>query len=380
MAKIAGSERYLENIIPELKKHKVDISFLVIRHPKEKSKHIEFINNLRQNGVTVYVFNSYFPISPLIIWKILRLIQQNSFDMLYSNLIYADFVAAVIKKLFFPSLLLLSVKHGYDEKFQTEYGLNHLKLKTNLFSFITKWSAQTADKVICISQSLKDFFNYGALIDSHKLITIPYGFNFNSIKLNPNIEEFQYGDPQIIVTGRLEKVKQHHLLIECLPELVKEFPSITILMVGDGSLDKSLKQMGEKLGVKKNIQWLGFQKNVHNFIQASDIMVIPSSAEGFGLVVLESWFHAKPVIAFDVPAINEIINDGKNGILIKPFSKSSLLQAIKSLLKDKELLHKYGKSGQETQKRLYDINNMANKTLTVIEELTHNQQLKSKIY
>ena len=104
-------------------------------------------------------------------------------------------------------------------------------------------------------------------------------------------------------------------------------------------------------------------------------MIIPSSAEGFGLVVLESWFHAKPVIAFDVPAINEIIDHKKNGLLVKPFSRANLVKAIKSLLKDKDMLCKFGKAGQEKQKNIYDIKIMAKKTLSVLNELNSKQSL-----
>jgi glycosyltransferase involved in cell wall biosynthesis len=146
-------------------------------------------------------------------------------------------------------------------------------------------------------------------------------------------------------------------------------------MVGDGTLASSLKALGEKLGVDKNIQWLGFQDNVHNFIKASDIMVIPSSAEGFGLVVLESWFHAKPVIAFDVPAINEIIEHEKDGLLIQPFSKPALIQAIKRLLLDKEKLSEYGKAGQIKQHTIYDIDNMTSNTLSILRALHQNPSL-----
>jgi len=375
MAGVAGSERYLESILPALKARGIEISFLIIQHPKNETANIDFINHLRTNNVIVHIFNSYFSVSIWTIWKIARLIRAESFDILYSNLIYPDFMAAVVKKFFIPNLALLSVKHGYDEKFQTKFGLNPLKLRISIFSMITKWSALSANKVICISKSLENFFHIGGLIDPQKLITIPYGFNFSSIHLDPKTQDFRYGDQQIIVTGRLEEVKQHYLLLESLPELLQDFPKLSVLMVGDGTLASSLKALGEKLGVDKNIQWLGFQDNVHNFIKASDIMVIPSSAEGFGLVVLESWFHAKPVIAFDVPAINEIIEHEKDGLLIQPFSKPALIQAIKRLLLDKEKLSEYGKAGQIKQHTIYDIDNMTSNTLSILRALHQNPSL-----
>lgn len=368
MSGVAGSERYLENIVPALKVQGIDASFLVIQHPNNSEKNIDFISNLRNKDITVYILNSYVSISPIIIFKLIKIIKNNKFDILQSNLIYSDFIAAIVK-IFLPKLLLISVKHGYDEIFQTKYGLNYKKLKLSLFSFITKWSAKRANRVICISKALNSFLCNGKLVSKEKLVTVPYGFNFANMQVEDVKKKVRYGSPQIIITGRLEAVKQHDIFLRVIPELLKIFPDLSVLMVGDGSLKGSLKNISAELGISKHIQWLGFQKNVHAYIQASDVMVIPSSAEGFGLVVLESWFHAKPVIAFDVPAINEIVEDGVDGILVSPFSESSLLTSIIKILKDKNLSQQYGLSGQIKQNNLYDIKTMTNKTIKVLNDL-----------
>lgn len=368
MSGVAGSERYLENIVPALKVQGIDVSFLVIQHPNNSEKNTDFISNLRKKDITVYILNSYVSISPIIIFKLIKIIKNNKFDILQSNLIYSDFIAAIVK-IFLPKLLLISVKHGYDEIFQTKYGLNYKKLKLSLFSFITKWSAKRANRVICISKALNSFLCNGKLVSKEKLVTVPYGFNFENMQLEDVKKKVRYGSPQIIITGRLEAVKQHDIFLRVIPELLKTFPDLSVLMVGDGSLKGSLKNLSAELGISKHIQWLGFQNNVHAYIQASDVMVIPSSAEGFGLVVLESWFHAKPVIAFDVPAINEIVEDGVDGILVSPFSESSLLASIIKILKDKNLSQQYGLSGQIKQNNLYDIKTMTNKTIKVLNNL-----------
>ena len=77
--------------------------------------------------------------------------------------------------------------------------------------------------------------------------------------------------------------------------------------------------MAQNLNITSHIRWEGFKSNIHDYIRDSDLMVLPSSAEGFGLVILEAWQHLKPVIAFDVPAPNEIISDKVNGRLVTAF-------------------------------------------------------------
>ena len=74
-------------------------------------------------------------------------------------------------------------------------------------------------------------------------------------------------------------------------------------------------------------------------------MLFPSSGEGFGIVILESWFNKKPVISFDVPAPNEIITHMKDGIIVTPFSTKELLKAILFMIDNPVKTAELGTSG-----------------------------------
>jgi glycosyltransferase involved in cell wall biosynthesis len=363
MAGISGSERYFLSFLPELRKRGIDAHFLVVQHPRNRQKNLVFVQELEANKVPVEVINSRFSISPWLIWKIAQFIKVHGFDLLQTNLIHADVWGACIKSFFIPKLGILSVKHGYSEQYQTQHGLDPSHLKTDLMAVLTRWAGKRADRVISISEALNSFMTKGGLISAEKGLAIPYGFDFSHVASAVAQGGLRFGFPQIVVAGRIVPVKQHHLLLKTLPALIKQFPNLVVVMVGAGPLLEDMKRMSDALGLTKNVRWEGFRTNMHDYIRDSDLMVIPSAAEGFGLVVLEAWHHATPVVAFDVPAINEIIDDGVNGILVKPFDVSRLLATIAQLLESPSYMRRMGNAGKNKQQAHYGVAKMVDRTL-----------------
>ncbi|NML85927.1 glycosyltransferase family 4 protein [Polaromonas sp.] len=370
MAGISGSERYFLSILPELRKRGVDAAFLVVQHPANAEKNRVFIAGLRAASIPVHIMDSRLSISPWLIWRLARFIKHHQFDVIQSNLIHADVWGACVKRFFMPALRLLSVKHGYSESYQTRHGLNPAYLRKDLMSLLTRWAGGYTDRVVCISSALESFLVKGNLIAASKVMAIPYGFDFSNAPSMVELGGVRFGTPQIVVAGRAVRVKQHHLLIRVLPELVREFPNMSVVMVGAGPLLEELKRSTDALGLSVNVHWEGFRDNMHDYIRDSDLMVIPSAAEGFGLVVLEAWYHGKPVVAFDVPAINEIIESGVDGELVEPFDTRQLLSSLRNLLAAPERLRVLGAAGKEKQIDKYGLALMTERTLTVMQQLT----------
>lgn len=369
MAGISGSEKYYLNLLPILKKQGIEVHFLVVQHPENTSKNEAFVQLLRNDDIIVHIIDNRLPISIGIIWKMYKLIQRESFDIVQTNLIHADVWGACVKRFFISGLKLISVKHGYDEKYQQQHGFDPKYLKKDIFSILTKWSAGYMNKVVSISNALQELLIKGGMVSSEKAMVIPYGFDFDDIVEQTKPGELRYGDPQIIIAGRLVPVKQHHLVLEIMPLLIEKFQNIQLVIVGAGPIEDELKEMSRELKIENHIQWEGFRNNMHDYIRDSDLMVLPSSAEGFGLVILEAWEHEKPIIAFDVPAPNEIISNKENGHLVKPFDTQSLFESINEVLSDVKILEDMGKHGYMTLKEKYSLAAMSDKTLHLYEQV-----------
>ena len=85
----------------------------------------------------------------------------------------------------------------------------------------------------------------------------------------------------------------------------------------------------------------------------------------------------KPVIGFDVPALCDIVESGKDGILVKPFIKNELLNATIEMLSDNQKIERYGRSGKIKQKEIYGLNKMVNSTIHALSILINKDAQKN---
>lgn len=145
-----------------------------------------------------------------------------------------------------------------------------------------------------------------------------------------------------------EKQKRVDIIIKALPEIKIKYPDIHLHIVGDGNLKKDLAVLSESLGVHSNITFHGRASNetLNNLYNKSDIFVLPSEKEGFGIVYLEAWKAGLPVVAARATAIPEVVDDGVDGLLIYPVSPSVLAKSLENLLDNAEIRNKMINAGR----------------------------------
>lgn len=362
MAGVAGSETYYLNLLPELVRRGLVIEFACVEHPDEINKNDVFCASLADGGVRCHRLQARGPVPLKALWKLRGVIAVGQFDLVQTNLIHADLWGALLKILCLGKLKLISAKHGYSESYQAKHGFDPAYLKLDAFSFATRISGLFANRIFCISDGLRDLLVKGRLVSSAKTTTIHYGFDFDDVPRLLEPGKARFGRPQIITVARLVEVKQHEILLDCLPGLVSSFPGIKVVMIGDGPLKERLASYAKKLGVAEHIEWLGFKRNVHDYIRDSDILALPSAAEGFGLVILEAWYNRTPVVAFDVPALNEIISNGSDGLLVSPFDKVEYEESIRRLLADPTRIADMGEAGHRSYCNKYSRDALIKKT------------------
>jgi len=127
--------------------------------------------------------------------------------------------------------------------------------------------------------------------------------------------------------------------------------------------------MSKELELGDTVKFCGYQANPHQFIKDSQFMLVTSKWEGFGLIMLESWAHKKPVIAFDVPAMNEAIRDDSNGLLVKAFDTDELAQKIIFYFQHPEIANLHGAAGYAELNSYYTVPRMADEMCEVYEQV-----------
>lgn len=169
---------------------------------------------------------------------------------------------------------------------------------------------------------------------------------------------------KICYVGRLLPEKGVDLLLEAMPLVVEKFPMVKLEIIG-GRLGmgkiKLYSDLCKKLGIIKYVDFVGMKSrpDVFEHLSKSYLTVMPSFAEGFGLVVIESFAVGTPVVGTNATAIKEIIRDELDGLLFEPGSKVALAAAINKLLDDSALRNQLSINCKNRFLNTYNLNLVA---------------------
>jgi glycosyltransferase involved in cell wall biosynthesis len=169
-------------------------------------------------------------------------------------------------------------------------------------------------------------------VPEEKITVIPNGIDLkriSGIELNgirrpeeKHPQDFESKKYDIIFAGRLIKEKNVDLLIKAVAILKADFPKIRCCIVGDGPEKAGLVELAENTGVYGNIEFVGFQEYgaLIRKIKASKVLVLPSSREGFGMVVIEAFACGVPVVTVRAKynAAQGLVENEVDGLVVEP--------------------------------------------------------------
>ncbi len=157
---------------------------------------------------------------------------------------------------------------------------------------------------------------------------------------------------------RMEKGFEY--FIEAAKEISRYFPQSKFHIVGDAypsdiEYKSKLFSLREKLGLDKSLFFTGMVKDLFSILPKFSVFVLPSIREPFGRVILEAMACSLPVVATDDGGVPEIIEDGKEGILIPPKDPDAIARAVISILKNKSLAREMGNRGRKKVEKYFSM-------------------------
>jgi glycosyltransferase involved in cell wall biosynthesis len=163
------------------------------------------------------------------------------------------------------------------------------------------------------------------------------------------------GRHRLLTVSRLspaDAYKNVDKVIRALPEILAEFPETHYYVVGDGPSRGRLEGIAREAGVEAKVHFLGHVDDATRdaVYAASHVFVLPSTGEGFGIVFLEAWKHALPLVASDQDAARELIREGVDGLCVAP-EPSAVAAAVRGLLADPERRARMGAEGRRRLER-----------------------------
>lgn len=235
-------------------------------------------------------------------------------------------------------------------------------------SRIQGWVCKKADLIVVPSRYLAGIVK-GWGVPESKIKIIYNGVDFkpsdlpkeearNKIGIHGNI---------ILSVGRLVPWKGFRMLIKIMPRLLELKQFARFIIVGDGPDRKALESMVKNMGLGQKVFIVGkkLKKELAVYLAATDIFVLNSGYEGFSHQILEAMIAGVPVIASAVGGNKEVITQGKNGFLVKYNDEFNIVEAIRALWNDKELVEYFVEEGRKTIQE-FSLEKMITETIEIL--------------
>ena len=219
------------------------------------------------------------------------------------------------------------------------------------------------DVMLVLTSSWKEFFS--GITDSGKIEVFPNGIRTEGREISSEIEK-DYN--KILFLGRICKDKGIDELLEAVGKIHDAHSNVR-LYIGGIYEDQEFKRKIEKSG--SFCEYIGWVtgKEKEEYLNKCGILVLPSYYEGFPVSIIEAMFHNSAVIASRVGGIPDIIDDGKDGLLISPKDSGELREAIEKLISDKDLAKKLGINGQKKVLEKYSVEENIKRLIRIYSKL-----------
>lgn len=258
---------------------------------------------------------------------------------------------------------------GKSNDLLEDFQLKFCDLKTTFLKVIQRFVTSRADKVIVPSLYLKNILANFWKIPEGKIEVIYNAFDSNNLPQNTGEknQDFNKKEFTIISAGRFVPWKGFDLLIKIIPDLLKENHNFRLVILGSGPQEQKLKNLAAEESLEKTVSIITPEnKNeFYQYLQQADIFVLNSSYEGFSHQLLEYFYFEKPVIATAIGGNKELIESGKNGILVNFGDTDALKESIIKVWQDKKMKEELAREAKKTLTN-FNQEKMVKETLKVL--------------
>jgi glycosyltransferase involved in cell wall biosynthesis len=327
VAGISGSEAHLLSLLPRLRERGWDVRMLML-HEHEPGAW-EFARALEARGVPLDAIPLRTDVDPVAFLRVVAYLLRVRPTLLHTHLVHAEaygLPAGTIARI--P--VRFATKHGFNEFREAPY-----------FGLYERGVASLAHVHIAISRGLARYLEEVEGFNGESFEIVYYG-------IEPDGEPLPYAGNghRLLCVGRLIPIKGHIVLLRAFAEARQTLTDLELDIAGRGPLEPALRALARELGVAESVHFLGHVSPIQTAIERSEVVVVPSMGEGFGMVALEAMERARPVVAAAIGGLGELVQDGETGLLVPPGEAGALRDAILRLAADRELAREMGEAGR----------------------------------
>ena len=291
-----------------------------------------------------------------------QLLKTQKFDVIHTHGGTAGFWGRLVAVCLKHKPKIIHTYHGLHYLNTTQTKSLQQKIKTAIFQTIDQLLLQITDQIICVCRSDYEKAIAAKVATPSKIAIVYNGIEIDKFSQPINQEtsrkifdieptEFIFGN-----VGRLHEQKGNHYLLQAFAKVADR---ARLLIIGDGDLKDELIKLADDLQISDRIVFLGARSDVHEYLSAIDVFVMPSLWEGQPIALLEALAMGKPCIVTDVDGIPEIITNNVNGYLVKPKDIAELTQIMNKAIANPEILQQLANAGVNTITKKFLAQNMA---------------------
>ncbi|MFW6130571.1 MAG: glycosyltransferase family 4 protein, partial [Atribacterota bacterium] len=343
---LGGAQRIVISLLNNNKKQSLDIKLQTLKKTNKK----QFVKKIENNN----------KFSLLKILKLIKTINSPRYDLIHCHL-----SKSIIFCLLFANKNKKIIVHEHGK----------ILRKGLLYEFCLKIFKHKVDLFLAVSRTVKQKLISKAKIPENKIKVLYNPINLKEFspdnkskaEIKSEKEKLDIKDIEFVIgfVGRLSKVKGCKYLIKSLQYLDFKYK---LLILGDGPERKNLEKLSENLEIRNNVEFLGYKESVKKYYSLSDLVVIPSLSESFGLVALEAQAMGVPVICSEIPAFKEILSNKKNALFFESQNEKDLTDKIKKIYSEEKLSKKLIRNGLENVKN-YDLETYINNLTEVYKKI-----------
>lgn len=184
-------------------------------------------------------------------------------------------------------------------------------------------------------------------------------------------EGFRENDVLFVCVARFSPQKNHALLLKAFRQGPASDPNAHLVLVGEGVLREQLEEQVKKLGLSRQVHFLGLRTDIPEVLGAMDVFVLSSDFEGNPLSVMEAMASGLPILSTAVGGVPDLIENGKEGLLVQPGEVQGLSNSMSALLVNREVRLSFGMAGARRARAKFDVSTMVHAYESLYEGLAN---------
>ncbi len=252
-------------------------------------------------------------------------------------------------------------------------------IKSKIFLFVERFLALFTDMVIVVSETVKDdIVKRRRVIKDKNCVVIPLGLELEEFLNSQNLKgifrkKFGINDNMLLVgiIGRLVPIKNHRMFLDIAKKMKTNSPNtkVKFIIVGDGELREQIKDYTYELGLKDDVIFTGWAKDLASVYTDLDIVALTSLNEGTPVSLIEAMAAGKPIIATNVGGVKDLVKTNVNGLLARPGDIDDFCAKLTSFLNDPQKRKEFGRQGRISVIKKYSKERLVNDLELLYQEL-----------